>query len=221
MIRRDYFLRIIERIGAALLLSRQQIDAGETGEAATTLDQAFLDLIGTGPEVVSQLSETELLAKISIDEPTHVVREKIQLLVGLLQEAGRIRMADGREAAGAACWVKALDILLMLQLEDIDLEFPEFVPNIDLLRGQLRDTTLPPRTLAALWRVYERLGVYGSAEDALFALLEVEPDSEALQAEAEAFYARLMRQDDEALEAGGLPRTEIMTSLAELRAPKV
>jgi len=216
MIRRDYILRMIEEWGAMLRRTRKQIDAGDHPAAGEELDKAFLELVGTGAEAVSRLSETELLARLTMEGPTHVVREKALILVALLQQAGEIHAAAGREAQGQECWEKALDMLLTLQLQDADFELPEFVPKIDLLRDQLTGVELPLQTLAALWRHYERIGAYGRAEDALAELLEAEPENAALIVEAKAFYQRLLRQSNSTLEAGNLPRPEVEAGLAGL-----
>jgi hypothetical protein len=216
MLRRDYILRMIEEWGAMLRRTRKQIDAGDHPGAGEELDKAFLELVGTGAEAVSRLSETELLARLTMEGPTHVVREKALILVALLQQAGEVHAAAGREPQGQECWTKALDLLLTLQLQDADFELPEFVPKIDLLRDQLSGVALPLQTLAALWRHYERIGAYGRAEDALAELLEAEPANPELIVEAKAFYQRLLRQSDSTLEAGNLPRSEVEAGLAGL-----
>jgi tetratricopeptide (TPR) repeat protein len=216
MIRRDYLLRVIEEFVAMLTGIRRRIAAGEFAEAGEDLDREFQNLVGKGADAVSKLSETELLAQLTTDGPTHVVRQKSLMLVALLQEAGQLHMAEGREEDARACWIKALDVALMLQLQDADVELPEFVPKIEMLHEQLRDGPLPLRTQAALWRHYEQVGAYGRAEDVLFTLREAEPDNQALTAEAKLFYGRLLRQSDGALEAGNLPRDEVAAGLAAL-----
>jgi hypothetical protein len=217
MLRRDYILRMIEQIGQALARARKQVSAQDFEAADEELDKAFLDLLGPGVDITS-LSETELLAKLTIDGPTQMVKEKTLILVALLQEAGSVRIAAGREAVGQACWLKALNLLLTIKLQDADLEFPEFVPKIDFLRDELRDLDLPLPTLAALWRHHEHTGAFARAEDALSDLLEAQPDNPELRSEAKAFYERLLRETDASLESGNLPRTEVETALAELRA---
>jgi hypothetical protein len=219
MIRRDYILAMIERFAQMLDRIRGEIGGRNHAEATVLLDQAFQELVGAGPDAVARLTDTELLALLTRDEPTQTLRHKALLLVALLQEAGRLRAAaqPPREAEARACWIKALDLLLNIHLQDTDFEFPEFVPKIEMLRQQLADTPLPLRTLAALWRSYERTGAYGSAEDALFALLEAEPDNTALRTEAVAFYERLLRESDASLDAGNLPRSEVQAGLAQVR----
>jgi tetratricopeptide (TPR) repeat protein len=216
MLRRDYIIRMIEELGQCLARVRVQVSERQYPEADAALEKALEQLLGSDRDV-DKLSETELLALLTVDGPTQMVREKTLILVALLQEAGRLRVAQGREREGEACWLKALNLLLTMKLQDADLEFPEFVPKIDLLRDQLRDTELPLQTLAALWRHYERTGEFGRAEDALSGLLEADPDNAALREEAKLFYGRLLRESDRALEAGNLPRAEVEAGLADLR----
>src|SRR5690242_20714317 len=97
MIRRDYILKMIEELGRTLRRMRNKVDAQEYGEASADLDEAFTKLIGSGAESVSKLSETELLARVTQDEATLIVRQKTMLLIDVLQEAGRLYAAQGRE----------------------------------------------------------------------------------------------------------------------------
>jgi hypothetical protein len=218
MIRRDYILQMIERMARALARIREQIAEGQFEEARPELDEAFQELIGMGPEKVSQLTETQLLAKLTQDEPTLIVEQKTGVLIALLEQAGALHAAQGREEERDACLIKALDLLLAMQLRDYNFEMPGFVPSIEGLRLQLSDVALPMRTQAGLWRHYEKIGSYGKAEDALFAILEAEPANANLLSEARAFYERLLRQSDSHLEEGGLPRAEVEAGLAEVRA---
>jgi Family of unknown function (DUF6483) len=220
MLRRDYILRMVEKFVRMLARIREQTDAGQYADATDGLDAAFQELIGTGPDEICRLSDTELLARITDGSPTQSVPDKIRLLVALLQQAGLLHAAENREEQGNACWLKALNLLLNLQMEDVDSELAQFIPTIDLLRDELRDTPLPLSTLAALWRHYENIGAYARAEDSLFTLLEAQPDNQELLTEAKMFYQRLLRQSDNALESGNLPRAEVTAGLAELSVSK-
>jgi hypothetical protein len=220
MLRRDYFLRMVEKFAQMLARIREQVDAGQFVEAGEGLDTAFSELMGSGAEQICLLSDTELLARLTEAGPTQSVPDKIRLLVALLQQAGLLHAAEDREEQSRVCWLKALNLLLNLQMEDMDSELAQFIPTIDMLRDQLRDAPLPLTTLAALWRHYEHIGAYARAEDSLFALLEAEPDNLELIAEAKFFYERLLRQSDDALNSGNLPRAEVSAGLAELSVSK-
>jgi hypothetical protein len=205
---------MIEEFAEVLRRIDEKIDGVQPAQADELLDKAFLDLTGQGAEAVSRLSEDELMARLTMEGPTHTIRIKAAMLVALLQQAGEAHATADRDAEAEECWLKALNLLLILQMQDIDFELPEFVPTIDLLRSQLGE--LPLRTNAALWRHYERIGMYAKSEDALFALLAAEPDNDVLKTEARAFYQRLLRQSDSALESGNLPRAEVEEGLAKI-----
>lgn len=196
---------------------REKIDAEEYSEAAQELDTAFKELMGMGADQICALSDTELLARLTAEGPTHALPQKIRLLVALLQEAGEIRDAEFREEECHACWLTALNLLLNLQMGDEDCALVQFVPTVDLLREQLRDEPLPLATLAALWRHNEKIGAYAKAEDALAELLEAEPNNPDLITEAKSFYERLLRKGDRALEEGNLPRSEVISALENLK----
>ena len=81
----------------------------------------------------------------------------------------------------------------------------------------LAGAPLPLATEARLMQHYERLGQFGRAEDALFAMLEQDPQNPGLAEFGLSFYERLLRQTDGNLESGNLPRAEVEAGLAELR----
>jgi tetratricopeptide (TPR) repeat protein len=216
MLRRDYFLRMAEKFGQMLARIADEMEAGQHTEAGLGLDEAFNELMGAGAEQICRMSDTELLARLTESGPTQSVPDKVRILVALLQQTGLLHAAENREEQAHACWLKAMNLLLNLQLEDLDSDFQQFIPTLDMLRDQLRDVELPLQTLAALWRHYERIGAYARAEDTLFALLEAQPDNPDLLSEAKAFYERLLQQSDHALEEGNLPRAEVSAGLEEL-----
>ncbi len=61
------------------------------------------------------------------------------------------------------------------------------------------------------------VGRFDRAEDALFKALALAPGTPELVQMGEEFYQALLQRDDEELSAGGLPRDEVVDSLAELR----
>jgi hypothetical protein len=217
MIRRDYLLRMIqeflEMISRISSLKRSQ----QWQEAASLADKELRKLAGSSAQELAQLSETELLARLVQGEPTQIVREKTFMLVTLLSEAGDIATAQERSEDGRACYLKGLNLLLDLLAEDEISASPSFVPKIEVLVTALADQPLPRSTQARLMLHYERTGDFAKAEDALFSLIDAEPDQPGLIEFGRAFYKRLSNQSDAALAAGNLPRPEIEAGLEELR----
>jgi hypothetical protein len=216
MIRRDYILRMIEEF--MQVLSRiNSLKRGQLWrEADDLIDAEFKRLISAGAETAAQMSETELLAKLIQGEPTQVVHHKALLLTTLLNEAGDLALAQGRAVQSRACYLKGLNLLLeTLARTDVS-DFPDFVPKVEAFVEALRDAPLPLSTQARLMAHYERLGEFGKAEDALFAMLEAEPHEPKLLEFGIGFYQRLGSHSDATLSAGNLPRAELQAALAEL-----
>ncbi|HEY5914936.1 MAG TPA: DUF6483 family protein [Verrucomicrobiae bacterium] len=217
MIRRDYILRMIAEF-MEVLSRLQGLKKGQLWREATGLiDGEFQRLVGAGAEQVEQLSETELLARVIRGEPTQVVRDKTLMLTALLKEAGDSAAAQGQADKSRAFYLKGLDLLLGVLAEAGVSDWPGFAPQVAMFTSVLGDAALPLPTLAGLMRHYECGGEFAKAEDALFAMLEAEPQPEGLLEFGTAFYERLRGQADAALAAGNLPRAELEAGLAELR----
>lgn len=186
-------------------------------EASEDLDAEFKQLIGDGAGAVADLSESELLARIMRDGPTHLVRDKTLMLATLLKEAGDVATAEDRVKDGRECYLKALHMLLDALAQGDVFEYPEFVPTVEMLREALQRTPLPMRTHAMLMQHYERTGEFAKAEDALFAMLDAEPDNDAIVEFGIAFYQRLLTHSDTASKEANLPRAEVEEGLKELQ----
>jgi hypothetical protein len=217
MIRRDYLLRMIEEFAQALARIRALKSGRCWGQASGALDEEFQRLTGAGAQVVARLPEAELLARLMQDGPTHLMRDKTFILTTLLQEAGDIAAAEERTDDSQACYLKALHLLLDVLARGEVFESPEFVPKVEMLKEALHGTILPPRTHAMLMQHHERTGEFAKAENALFAMLDAEPDNGEIVEFGLSFYRRMQGQSDVALAEGALPRAEVEEGLKELR----
>lgn len=217
MIRRDYILRMIEECIRALARINSLKQGQRWNEASDELDAEFKKLLGDGAPAVARLSETDLLARLMQDGPTHALRDKTLVLTTLLKEAGDVAAAADRTEEGHDCYLKALNLLLDVLARGEVFECPEFVPKIEMLQDILRETPLPTRTQAQLMQHYERTGEFAKAEDTFHALLDTEPANDAIVEFGIAFYQRLLRQDDVALNEANLPRAEVQEGLKELQ----
>src|SRR6266567_241127 len=216
MIRRDYILRMIEEFAQALARIRALKRSQRWGEASEAVDAEFKRLIGDGAQAVARLSETELLARLMQDGPTHVVRDKTLMLTTLLKEAGDIAVAEDRLDEGRECYLKALHLLLEGLARAEVFDCPEFVPKVEMLKEALQGAPLSLRTHAMLMQHHERTGEFAKAENALYAILDAEPDNEAITEFGVAFYKRMMARSDTALTEGALPRAEVEEGMKEL-----
>jgi tetratricopeptide (TPR) repeat protein len=145
-----------------------------------------------------------------------VVRNKTLMLTTLLKEAGDVAAAQDRVEESRGCYLKALHLLLDTLAHSEVFEFPQFVPKVEALVIALQGSVLSVRTQAMLMQHYERTGDFAKAEDALFAMLDAEPDNDAIVKFGIALYQRLLAHSDSALTAANLPRAEVEEGLNEL-----
>ncbi len=216
MIRRDYFLRMIEEFIQALARIHSLKKGQHWQEAAVRMDAEFDRLVGAGAEAVARLSETELLARLIKGESTLVTRDKTLMLSALLKEAGDLAATGGTLEESRLCYLKGLHLVLQTLARGEIFEFPEFVPKVEVFVAALGDSPLPLETHALLMQHYERTGQFAKAEDAIFAMLDVDPANPAILEFGMAFYERLRAQSDASLNGGNLPRPEVEAGLAEL-----
>ena len=185
------------------------------GEAVSLTNEEFQRIAGLDSESLLRLSETKLLAKLIQSEPAQAVREKMFFLTTLLKEAGDIAAAQNRSEDSRVCYLKGLHLLLDSVARGDASEQPEFVPKIEEFVIALEDAELPMQTRALLMEHYERLGQFAKAEDALFSILDADPENSAVHDFGAAFYERLQRQSDTRLADGNLPRAEVEAGLKE------
>jgi hypothetical protein len=174
-------------------------------------------LAAAGALNLVRLSETELLARLAQDQPTSVVRQRLFLMIALLQEAGEIADGEGRQEEARESRLKALHLLLEVSAGHGAVEHPAFVPGVDALVHSLADEPWPARTQVLLMRHYESSGQFGKAEDALFYILDTTSNDPGSLAFGAAFYERILRRTDASLADGNLPRPEAEDGFRELK----
>ncbi|HWD18221.1 MAG TPA: DUF6483 family protein [Verrucomicrobiae bacterium] len=218
MIRRDYFIRMIEALGQELRRIESLKKEERYGEAGGIVDDEVKRMTGRDVREVVQLSETALLALLIEGETTGLVREKAWLLTTLLKEAGDLAVAQDRVEEGDRYYLKGLHLLLKV-LHGADVfDFPEFVPRVETLVEAISPSALSLETKALLMEHYETTGQFSRAEDALHTILEADPRNPDAWDFGVEFYERVSQQNDERLLLGNLPRAEVVAGLAEMRA---
>jgi hypothetical protein len=185
-------------------------------EASAVTAGEFQRLTGMDAQEVVHLSETELLARLIQGEPTLLVESKAFMLATLLKTNGDLIAGQGQLEESRQYHLKGLHLLLDTFGRNEITERPDFVPAVEAFLTGLRDAPLSVKTNAMLMRHYERTGEFAKAENALFGMVDAEPDKVELLECGRLFYQRLLGLDDGALAAGNLPRAEVKAGLAEL-----
>jgi hypothetical protein len=223
MRKQDFIMQLIEQLSRGLLpYVLDMVQSGNYEEAHAMIDQSVGELFGVGTDGLVRLSDTAVMERLQ----RHTAlswEDQALFLATLLKEDADIYKREGNDERYYARTVKALHLYIRLILSEEDPVVSEFVTDVSDLINELASYHLSAQTCAVLLRYYERLGEFSHAEDVLFEWLEMElalvqtDDPNPIEAGI-AFYKRLLQMNDEALEAGDLPRTEVEASLAELLA---
>lgn len=218
MIKEDYILRLIRKYGQVIARIAGQMAARENRAALETIDDACRDLLRLDTGAVIRLSTGQLLAILLDGQDPGLCRDRCAFLARLLQQAGSVHAAESRPASSRAAYLQALSILLEVLPRSVGgVTLPEFTPVLDELVAAAMDQGLPAETNAALMLYYEQTGQYARAEDALYSMLEDEPENPGIVDMGIKLYERLQKLDDAALAAGNLPRDEVSEGLAEMK----
>ena len=217
MIRQDYILEWIKRYIRWLAEIVGLVRAQDYEAAIRRIDLALRTLLEVGSDSVTDLSEGEILARLTVGDPGQLVRDKCTVIAALLKQLGIVSAAQQRPDLSHNCFLKALHLILGLKLREEGTDLAEYAPTVDELLEALKPYDLPPRTHAALMIFFEQDGKFAKAEDALFALLEAAPGNAEAMEMGTAFYERLLALSDATLIAGDLPHAEVEAGLAEIR----
>lgn len=221
MLSKDYLVRQFLLFAAMLdhirlLLLQQEPDA-----ALEAVEEALQGLAGLGLLAALDVPDRTLLDLLLFGWPALEGRARVAAASALLAEAANAFDARHRPGDAYAGRLQALGLLIGLAADDPHADLPAFAADLDALLAALRPHELPARTWQQLWRFFERRGEFGRAEDALFALLEQEPDTPGLVEMGLEFYRRLLKRHDDELEAGNLPRDEVEAGMVELESRRI
>lgn len=222
MYRRDYLVRMIEQmsemLGQIMGLKKER----KHTEVLQTLNDQWARWFRLNSRLAGSLSEKDLIAMLS--QNGEVDPNALQIAAVLLKEEAAALDALGNSDEAYARRMKSLGLLLTASENGAEPEPIDGGYHIGELLNELRAYELPSAVWERLWQHFEREGSFAKAEDMLYQLLEYSGDQEgaedksSLVSSGTAFYERLLALDDEALEAGDLPRDEVMDGLERMRA---
>ena len=211
MYQRDYLMRQIEQAARALAAIMKKAMGGDAQEALGMFDEAYKPLLGVSQRVVATLTDEQLLSLLTSGSMPDLRR--VSSVLEVVKAEADVQAQLGNQQAAATRRKRALSLAGYLAARSDDLLDAE-------LAGDLVERTsgapLDPGQRLALARVLESLGRYADAEDVIFEAVDDLPENAGLVDAGIAFYQRLLALDDAGLEAGGLPRDEVRSSLAEL-----
>jgi tetratricopeptide (TPR) repeat protein len=211
LFQRDYMMRMIQQMTEAIAAVIGLRQRKEHQEALEAIDELLDRKLRLKASLVHALSEEDLIAMLTTNGVVDTV--SLEAIARLLREAGDIYEERGDEPAALSRWIKALGLNLRLSLMGAEPVIADPDIEAEQLLDRLAAFELFSRVKRLLVSWHEQHGRFDQAENWLHELLE---DGEEQPETAAAFYNRLLLESDGKLAAGGLPRAEVESGLADL-----
>ena len=215
MLKNDLITKMIEKFEKA----KSEIDALITKEkfeeAIDLIDYTLSDLFRLNLKSFNSLSDGNLVEIIRVQDL--VDADRFIIISALLESEAYIFEKQHRENDSYFIHTKALNLRLVAFIINDEPELISYYKGIPYLIVKVDDFVFSDFTLVNLVQYYARIGDYAEAENLLYDLLELMPGDKNAINFALNFYEYLLKNTDEKLEAGGLPRNEIEAAMAELK----
>jgi hypothetical protein len=208
MLRRDYLVRMIEDMTEAVATVFGLKQQKKHTEALWELDDLFKRHFRLNSQLLNSLSVKDITDMFRFGDK--VEADKLQSMARLMKEEGLVYLELNQTDEGLKRLMKALHLFMYSSFHGADKQLWQVDLEVRSVLEAVKGYRLPPDTEKLLMSYEEEEGRYDKAEDCLFRLRK---DGELGDDEAAAFYRRLLRLEDEALEQGGLPREEVLEGL--------
>lgn len=214
MFQKDWLLRQLEAISAMVAHIHRLRTQGDLEGTQQTIDEAYRELFGLDARLAGIVPHQFLRDKISAGD--RLDGHRGLALAVLLREDAQLQLDRGLPDEAESRLVGSLAVFLATAKHGaLPPEHPGLYDAHAVL-NQLDPGALPGEVAFDLFQFYEDEGEYASAEDVLHELIASSPAPHALIKEGIAFYEWLLTREDEELEAGNLPRAEVIEGLSRL-----
>lgn len=212
MFQRDFFMRMIEQMGEAAGVIMGLRQKRENEEALQYIDDLLDKQFRMNGKLIRQLSDADLVKMMTTNGIVETAN--LSAVALLIKEEASILGEQGETDQSYKLRLKAFHLFMRLALLDAPAMLRTPSEEAADLAEELDEYELPSATKLLMWEWYEGDKRYDEAENTLHELLE---DGVVPKDEAEEFYRRLLLLPEESLEAGGLPRDEVVDGLERLK----
>lgn len=186
--------------------------AGNHLQALEVIDNNLEELLGLKADLARRLSDDKIIEMLTTNEILDVGR--LYYVAELFRQEAEILNGQRQSALAQISQIRALNLFLEVGFA-VENDFLEADEHIDELFGVLGEDT-PEETLFTLFDYYEQVGAFARAVTAIDLMLEKTENDPDILAEKRAFFERLLTESDDELEAGELPREQIMQAYQQL-----
>lgn len=216
MLKQDYILRMIEQLAQVFGRLMGRIRSEDPTVIHREIEEALKDLTGLDFDVLDSLPLPAVLSVLQSHSEPNPARVLAIADCSFL----RSRLADAAGQANTALRTRIMALTLYLEALAL-FRHEALAPAIqrtEKLIDDLQAFDLPKETLLRLFRYRTDEGRFDQAENLLFEMLDRGTPNDTLSDEGKAFYRGLLALNDSELEAGNLPRDEVLDGLSDFEA---
>ena len=215
MLQEDYVIRMIRLAVAALASIFGLKQSGSYQQAQDLIAVTLTQLTGMDDRLLVTLDDASLLAVLSNRQGPDY--DRMIIVADLLKEAADVYNDLGLDQEARPCALRALSLYLETALGPVEYPPADIRQRIDNTLESLEKAPLPVESLYPLWFYLEKSGQYGRAILTLNELFRQAGANSELIEQGLAFFQRLARLDNAALEAGGTNRLTVMEKSLQLK----
>ncbi len=214
MLHRDYFMRQMEQAIRLMQMAFGLIKLQDYPEAFEMIDDGFQRFFGVNSLFINAMPIEYLLSMLTQGELLDA--DGCLLMARLLKAEGEVYEASGDDERCYHRYVRALRLVLEASESQRRHNSPAEWADVDELVQKLAHFELPIETQERLFAYYYAKGRYAEAEDLFWQWVEAGEFDQHIVDTGREFYNALLRLSDDALLAGGLPRSEVRAGLEEI-----
>jgi len=184
-------------------------------EALDIIDDGFQQFFGVNSKFVNAMPLEYLLSMLTQGELLDT--NGCLLMARLLKAEGEVYEAAGDDERCYHRYVRTLRLLLEVFESQRRHNSPAEWADVDEVVEKLAQFELPIETQERLFAYYYAKGRYAEAEDLFWQWVEAGEFNQNIVDTGREFYNALLTLSDDALLAGGLPRSEVRAGLEEIR----
>lgn len=207
---RDYLMRLISQTTVALGRLMGLKEQKKHEEAMELIDEFLSREMRMRTRLALGLSDEDLLQMLSVGGVPNL--ESVAIIAAFLQEEADLLHETGHAGDAIPRYEKSLRLLVYAYREGGPIKGLRMEARIREMIGRLGPYEITSGTKRSVWAWHESQGQFADAENMLYELY----DEQAVTSEdGRSFYERLERLEDERLERGGLPRSELREGLEQ------
>jgi hypothetical protein len=209
MVQKDYIVRIIEQLAAFLWTIAFNKKIKNYDFALEKIEEAYNRLLNLDSNKIKNLKVNEIIENYTYKNILN--KDNVEIIANLLfEEVDIMEEINGLNKISLEYYQKSF-VLFCLLVNEVNIQKYEKINDII---NKLKNYEVTNETKYKMYEYYERRVLYGKVEDKLYELKE--NSCLNIKNEIKAFYKRVLEKDDETLEKGDLPRSEVIEEINKL-----